>query len=408
MGAFEFQALDASGRTQKGVLQGDTARAVRQLLRERGLTPVAVVEVADAAKDAAPGLRLGRRGLSASQKAILTRQFATLIRAGLPLDEALTALAEQSDGETMRRQLVSIRSRMMEGQTLASSLAGFPESFDAVYCAAVAAGEGSGKLSEVLEQLADYGERQASFAQKLGTALVYPVLLLTLALGVTAALLGYVVPKVMEVFTDLDAELPLPTRILLGLADAIERWGALGVGALVVAGVLAALALRRPAIRARWDRFLLGLPVIGKLLTLVESARLARTMAIATSAAVPVLEALKLSSRVLSNTALKSAVETAALRVREGASLSGALKETGRFPQLLVRLIASGEKSGELPRMVAHAADLKERQVQDRLATAVALIEPLMILGMGLVVLFIVLAILLPIFNLNQLLGVAP
>lgn len=407
MGAYEFQALDAEGRTRKGVLQGDTARAIRQVLRERGLTPVEVTELKQAVAEASARgeIRLFERGLDRNQLAILTRQFATLVRAGLPLDEALAALSEEAESGAQRKLLVAVRARMMEGAPLASALAEHPKAFDALYCAAVSAGEQSGQIAVVLTRLADHLEERARTGSKLGQALVYPALLFVVAMTVAIALLTFVVPQVVQVFSQLKRELPGLTVFMLALSSVLKNWGWLLL-VLLLAGIGALLlALRSPAFRLRWDGLLLRLPLLGRLIRLGDTGRFARTMGLATAASVPVLEALKVAAQVVDNRVLRSAVERVRVRVREGAPLALALKETKLFPALLTRMVMSGEKSGELTEMLERSADLHERQLNHSLGTLTALIEPLLILLMGGVVLAIVLAVLLPIFDLNQMLG---
>ena len=401
MPAFEYQALDAAGRTHKGVLQGDTPKAVRQSLRDQGLMPLELTEVREQAprrefKD------LFGRGVSAADLSILTRQWATLVRAGLPLDEALAALAEQSGDVRARRMLVAVRSKLMEGRTLADSLGEFPESFPELYRSAVAAGEQSGKLDRVLERLAGFLEERRELGQRVVAALIYPALLTLVAFAIIAGLLGYVVPQVVGVFEQLQQTLPWPTRVLLALSAFVRVAGPWMLLAAVAAAIAFRAALSRPAFRSRWHALLMRLPLIGALLKAQDTARFARTLSIATAASVPLLEALRLGASTLNLLPLREAIAAAAARVREGGSLSRALAESGRFPALLTRLVGSGEKSGELEPMLDHAADLQEKQVQGALGAFVAILEPLLIVAMGGIVLFMVLAILLPIFEMNQ------
>lgn len=401
MPAFEYQALDNAGRTHKGVLQGDTAKAVRQVLRDQGLVPLEMSEV----REQAPRREfkeLFGRGISASDLAVLTRQWATLVRAGLPLDEVLSALAEQSGDARAQRMLVAVRSKLMEGRTLADCLAEFPESFPELYRSAVAAGEQSGKLDRVLERLASFLEERREIGQRIIAALIYPALLSLVAFGIISGLLGYVVPQVVGVFEQLQTELPWPTRMLLAMSAFVRVFGPWFLLALVAAGIAFRMALVRPAFRSRWHGLLMRLPLIGALMRAQDTARFARTLSIATAASVPLLEALRLGSATLTLLPLREAISAAIARVREGGSLSRALAESGRFPPLLTRLVGSGEKSGELEPMLDHAADLQEKQVQGALGALVAILEPLLIVAMGGIVLFMVLAILLPIFEMNQ------
>jgi general secretion pathway protein F len=407
MSAFEYRALNASGATEKGVLTADTAKAVRGLLRERGLTPLAVDEVREAKAGESWRERLNQPlrtpGLSAQSISVLTRQFATLVRAGLPLDETLSSLAEQSESREARRLLSAVRAKVMEGSALAAALANFPRSFDALYCASVDAGERSGQLSTVLERLADFTEQRANYRSQFTAGLVYPVLLLGVAFCVVTGLLAFVVPQVADVFDSLHAQLPWLTRALIAVSHGVNHYGWLLAMAFVGFIALTIWALRQPTVRGRLDRWLLRVPGIGKLIASIEASRFARTLAIAHAASVPVLPAIKIGQAVVSNVAMNDSLTRVHAAVREGESLSYALKNTGLFPPLLARLIGSGEKSGQLGTMLEHAAELQERQVQTRLNTALSLLQPATILLMGIVVLLIVLAILLPIFELNQL-----
>ncbi|MCB1587700.1 MAG: type II secretion system inner membrane protein GspF [Xanthomonadales bacterium] len=404
MPAYAYRALDAAGRPQRGVLEGDTPRAVRSALRERGLTPIEVEAVSSEQRSKRAVLG-PRRAIERGELGILTRQWAVLLRAGLPLDETLSTLGEQSEKRAQAQLLAAVRARVREGQTLADALGEFPRSFPEVFRASIAAGEQSGHLDTVLERLAGYYEGQQEVIGRLGLALIYPVLLLTVAIVVTGLLLAYVVPQVTEVFVGLDRPLPWLTRALMAFSGVLADIWPLLLAALLVLPLLLAWALRRPALRARWDAFLLGLPVVGRLLATVEAARFARTLAIALAAAVPVLEALRVARRVLSRAPLQAALAQVSEEVREGASLAASLGASGRFPPLLVRLVGSGERSGQVEQMLDHGASLLEQRVNTQLAKLLAIVEPLMILIMGAVILTIVLAILLPIFQLNRLIA---
>lgn len=404
MPAYAYRALDSAGRAQRGVLEGDTPRAVRGLLRERGLTPIEV-EAVGSEQRSKRSLLSPRRAIAGSELGILTRQWAVLLRAGLPLDETLATLSEQSEQRAQAQLLAAVRARVREGQTLADALGEFPRSFPEVFRASIAAGEQSGHLDTVLERLAGYYEGQQEVIGRLGLALIYPVLLLLVAVLVTGLLLAYVVPQVTQVFVGMDRQLPLLTRGLIGVSELlVQSWPvllALAIGTPLLLG----WALRRPALRARWDAFLLALPLIGRLLATVEAARFARTLAIALAAAVPVLEALRVARRVLSRAPLQQALSRVTEEVREGASMAASLAASGQFPPILVRLVGSGERSGQVEQMLDHAAALLEQRVNTQLARLLAIAEPLMILIMGAVILTIVLAILLPIFQLNRLIG---
>jgi general secretion pathway protein F len=405
MGAYEFQALDGAGKTQRGVLQADTARAARGVLRERGLTPLDVNPVSESAKPGTVRMPFLRRGLSTAQLAVLSRQMATLVDAGLPMDEALAALSEQSEDARMRSIIVQLRSRVMEGLPLASALAEFPESFSDAFRASVAAGESSGRLDEALVRLADYTESRDELSRQIWMALAYPVLLTIVALAIVSGLLVYVVPQVTQVFQHLNQTLPLPTRILIAVAAAVRGFGLIALIA-IIAGLFGfRIALRRERVRAAWDAFLLRVPLLGRLLRAANTARATRTLATLTASGVPVLEAMQLTAPTLRSTPMQQAFRRAAIRVREGAGFAKSLGEGGWFPPVAVRLIASGEKSGRLDEMLDQAARHQQREVEGMLATLTAVLGPLVILMVGGLVLFIVLAILLPIFELNQLVG---
>jgi general secretion pathway protein F len=395
--AFAYQAIDASGKTQRGVLQGDTARAVRQTLRERGLNPLEVTPVADR-----PQSPLSRRGLSTTQLALFTRQLATLLGAGLPIDEALAALGEQGEDERARSLVVALRSRVMEGAGLATAFADHPESFPEIYRASIAAGEQSGRLSTVLERLADYAESRDALRQQMLTALAYPLLLTVVAVCVVTGLLVYVVPQIVGVFTSMKQQLPLPTTVLIGLSEFVKRWGLLLFGIIVALIFAARFALRRDAVRMVWHRWLLRLPLVGKLTRASNTARAARTLALLSASAVPLLDALAISAQVVPNLPMREALRRAAHKVREGGAFSRALADSGYFPPVAVRLIASGERSGQLERMLDEAAAHQAKELDRWLAVLTAVLGPAVILLVGAMVLFIVLAILLPIFNLNQ------
>ncbi len=397
MPAFAYHALDADGRTRKGVLQADTARAARASLRERGLNALDVSPVSDAA-----AMGEGDRGLSAAQLALLTRQLSALIGSGLPIDEALGALAEGSEGR-LRSRLVSLRARVMEGVTLANAMAESPNTFPVLYRATIAAGEASGRLDTVLARLADYTESREALRSKVILALAYPILLTCVALLVVAGLMIWVVPQVIGVFEQAQQALPWATRVLIAVSDAVERFGLwllLPPFLLVMAGIAVA---RTPTLRRSWQRAVLKAPVIGRLVRAAETARFSRTLALLVSSAVPLLEALNIASQVVGNAVLREALGKASLRVREGQGLARALEETGQFPPVALRLVASGEKSGRLDTMLFDAAAQQERELDTALGVATTVLGPGVILLVGGLVLFIVLAILLPIFSLNTL-----
>ncbi len=398
MPAFAYQALDSTGKTQRGVLQGDTARAVRAVLRERGLNPLDVAPVTEAQQRSS----FFRRGLSGAQLALLTRQLATLLKAGLPVDEALAALAEQNDDQRARALVGALRARVLEGAGLAAALADSPDSFPEIYRASIAAGEQSGRLDQVLARLADYSEARDALNQKVWAALAYPLLLTIVAVAVVSGLLVYVVPQIVGVFTQMHQVLPLPTRALLALSSFVQAWGWLLLLAIVVAAIGGRLALRTEQVRYAWHGMLLRLPLIGKLVRAANTARCTRTLALLTASAVPLLDALNIGAQVMPNLPMRAAVKRAALKVREGGSFSRALGDSGYFPPVALRLISSGERAGELAHMLDEAANHQQRELDRWMTTLTAILGPLVILLVGAMVLFIVLAILLPIFNLNQ------
>ena len=398
MPAFAYQALDSAGKTRRGVLQGDTARSVRASLREDGLNPLEVTPVTPAGGQHT----LFRRRMSGAQLALLTRQLATLLKAGLPVDEALAALAEQNEDERVRTLVVSLRAKVMEGSSLAAGLADAPESFPEIYRASIAAGEQSGKLDQVLARLADYSEARDALNQKVWAALAYPLLLTLVAIAVVTGLLAYVVPQIVGVFTQMHQTLPLPTRALLALSAFVKAWGWLLLIALVVVAIGGRLALRIEQMRYRWHEALLRLPFAGGLIRAANTARCTRTLALLTASAVPLLDALNIGAQVMPNLPMRTAVKRAALKVREGGNFSRALGESGYFPPVALRLIASGERAGELERMLDEAANQQQRELDRWLTLLTSVLGPLVILLVGAMVLFIVLAILLPIFDMNQ------
>jgi general secretion pathway protein F len=405
MGAFDYVAVDATGRERKGVIEGDTARHVRQLLREQGLLPVTVNEVEERATTGARRrFRIGfQRGLSAADLALVTRQLATLVKSGLPLEEALLAVSQQTDKPRVRSVILGVRSRVMEGHALADGLAEFPGSFPEIYRATVAASEQSGHLDAVLERLADYTDNRQQLRSRTLSAMLYPVLLFVVCVAIVFFLLVSVVPKVVEVFRTSDAELPILTQFLIAGSDFMREYGLWLVIAIAVAIFLFTRWLRVEANRRRWHRLLLTLPLVGKVVRGSNTARFARTLSTLTASTVPVLEALRISSEVVSNLPMKGAVEDAAVRVREGAPIGRSLGAARVFPPMMIHLISSGESSGELDTMLERAAVHQERELDAILQAVVSLLSPLMILLMGGLVLLIVLAMLLPIFELNQL-----
>jgi len=402
LGAYEYLALDAAGREKKGVLEGDTAKHVRQLLRERDLLPVSVTEAAREEARRQRGISW-RRGVSAADLSLMTRQLATLTKAGLPLEEALLAVSQQSEKPRVQSILLGVRSRVMEGHTLASGFAEFPRVFPEIYRATVTAGEQSGHLDEVLERLADFTEGRELMRQKVLGAMLYPIVLSVMCFGIVTGLLVYVVPKVIEVFDTGKAQLPLMTRALIAVSDFLHDWGLWALAFIVVAALAFRHWLRSPQARGRFHLFQLRLPLFGKLVRGFNTARFTRTLSILTAASVPVLEALRIAGEVVTNIPMRSAVTEAGQRVREGAPIGRSLAHSKLFPPMTIHLISSGESSGELEAMLERAAISQERELDGLLAALVGLLGPLLIIVMGLFVMGIVFAMLLPIFEMNTL-----
>lgn len=404
MGAFEYTAVDPSGKEKKGVIEGDTPRRVRQALRERDLLPLSINEIAEK-ETSKKQIFPARRALSANDLAIITRQIATLVHSGIPLEEALTAVGEQNDKPRIKSVIMGVRAKVMEGHTLADGLADFPKAFPEIYRATVLAGEQSGHLDAVLERLADYTESRQELRQKIMNAMIYPIVLTVLAFSIVCLMLVYVVPKVVGVFANTGQELPALTTALIALSDFLRDYG---VFVLILIGVLswvARRALQHPGPRRKFHIFLLRLPVVGKLVRGLNTAQFTRTFSILTGSGVPVLESLQISAEVISNLPMRDGVEEAAARIREGAAIGKSLAASGHFPPLCIHLISSGEASGQLEMMLGRAAVNQEREMDGLIAALLGILEPALIVGMGGVVLVIVLAILLPIFELNQLVG---
>src|SRR5262245_35987159 len=401
MSGFEYSALDTGGREKHGVIEADTERHARTLLRERGLAPLAVESIRETA--GSPGFRerFSRPGLSRSELALVTRQFATLERAGLTIEECLNVLIEQTESAGARRLLAAVRARVLEGQSLSRGLAAFPAAFPQIYRAMIEAGEHSGKLGDILERLADYTENRESLRNTMLTAFIYPAIVMILAFVIVTFLLVYIMPQMTRVFSSVGQTLPLATRILMATSDFVRSYGLLTLGGAVAIVVAARLMLRDEGLRTRWHRWLLGVPLVGRLIRGVNAARFADTLGILTTAGVPLLSSLQSAAAVLTNLPMKGAVEEAVRRVREGAALSPALGSARLFPPLVIHLIASGEATGRLDTMLGRAAEAQSRELENWVRRLTALLEPVLILVMGVIVLFVVVAILLPIFEMN-------
>ena len=402
MPAFSYLAIDQKGKKKKGVVEADGPKQARSLLREKGLTPLEVEMSAAAEKKQAAGLFSFKRGISTADMALLTRQLSTLIAASLPLEESLKAVAEQSELPRIQNMILAVRSRVVEGHTLAESFAEFPHAFDDLYCSMVASGEKSGHLDKVLNRLADYTEQRQKMASQLTQAMIYPVMLTLVAIGVVSLLLTSVVPKVVGQFQHMGQELPQITQILIALSDFVSDYGLAVVVIIVLAIIGVKRVLLKPQYRLVFDERLLKVPVIGKISRGVNTARFARTLSILNASAVPLLESMSIAGQVLTNMHARKLVEAATSRVREGTSLRAALTETKLFPPMMLHMIASGEQSGELGPMLERAADNQDSLFEAQVAMALGIFQPLLVVSMSFVVLFIVMAILQPILSLNQ------
>lgn len=403
MAAFEYTALADSGRKNRGTLEADSARAARQQLRAKGLIPLEVAPATESSSGSGESLLAGSPGLSVKNLALLTRQLSTLLRAGIPLEEALGAIANQTRNHKIRRIVLAVRGKVLEGHSFAQALGGFTRAFPKLYRATVEAGEHSGHLDAVLERLGDYTEGQQQFRQKVQLALIYPAVLVVICILVVTGLMVYVVPDVIEVFTGTGQVLPLATRILVALSNFISAWGWLVPPACIALAATVMLLLRRPALRYRWHHRLLEMPLIGWLVRGTQSTRYVGTLAILTGSSVPLVQAMGIASGVMSNEFLKERLVRAQKSVREGGSLRRALEEVEYFPPMMIYMIASGESSGTLDTMLHRAAESQERDLQGAVTAFVSLFEPIMLLLMAGIVLFIVVAIMMPIMSMNQL-----
>ncbi|MCK6429807.1 MAG: type II secretion system inner membrane protein GspF [Burkholderiaceae bacterium] len=412
MAAYRYAAADGSGKETTGVLEADSARAARQLLRGRGLVPLTVEPVVSEAQKQALSLALGRR-LSQTELAVITRQLASLLGAALPVADALTVMVEQSEKQSVRELMAAIRTDVLGGSSLSKALARHPRQFPDIYRALIAAGEESGKLGSVLQSLADYIEERAKLQQKITLAFVYPAIVTFVALAVVIGLLTYVVPQVVQVFANTKQALPFLTRALIATSDFVRGYGWIVAALLAVGAFLVNRALRVEAVRMRWHQRILRLPVAGVLARSINTARFASTLSILVGSGVPMLRALQAAGETLTNRAMRARVVEATQRVREGFSLARALRADAEeerraghmklFPPVLIHLIASGEATGKLPEMLARAADIHAREAERRALFFTSLLEPALILTMGVIVMLIVLAVLLPIIEINQL-----
>jgi general secretion pathway protein F len=400
--AYRYRALNPQGKLVKGVLEGDSERQVRAQLRGQELRPVEVAAANKPDSDA-PGWRPSKilSRVSVGDLAMITRQLATLVEANLPLDEALQAAAQQSRSPRIKGMLLQVRSRVAEGHTLAYAMGEFPRVFNEMYRAMVNAGEHAGFLGPVLQQLAEYTEQRQYTGQKLKMAMIYPFILVGVAISVVLLLLVFVVPELVGIFAHSNRELPALTRGLIATSDFFQHYGVWLLVGIVVVFVALERLLRNPKRKKRWHHALLRVPGVSRVIIAMDTARFASTLSILMASGVPLLQSLRIAGQVLTNLVLREDSQAVAEMVQEGSSLNRALRESGRFPPMMVHMVASGEASGELENMLERSATNQERELEMTMGTLMSLFEPLMVVFMGGMVLTIVLAILLPIFDLN-------
>lgn len=410
MGAFDYQALDARGRKRKGVIEADTARQARQQLRDKGFTPLDVnatrrQRANQKASASQPLFNQRNRGIRTQELSLITRQLATLIDASMPLEECLKAVAEQAEKPRIGSMMTSVRARVMEGYTLADALADYPQVFNELYRAMIAAGEKAGYLSTVLSRLADYVENRQRIQSTLLQAMLYPAILTFFSVVIVAFLLATVVPDIVGQFVQTGQALPASTQFLLNASDFITDWGVWVVSALILIGVSIRALLKDTQRRLVWDKKILSLPVIGRVARGLNTSRFARTLAICTASAIPLLDGMKVAAQVMSNQYVRMRVLEAADKVREGASLRVALDQSRLFPPMMLHMIASGERSGDLEPMLSRAADNQDKDFEAQVNVALGIFGPLMIVLMAGLVLFIVVATLMPIIAMNDMVG---
>ncbi|TKB46677.1 type II secretion system inner membrane protein GspF [Thalassotalea mangrovi] len=403
MAAFDYQAVNTGGKNIKGVIEGDNARHVRSLLREQGLIPLEVSPSLAKAQQQSAAKSLFARKISSTELALITRQLATLVESGLPLEESLMAVGEQCDKDKLKSMIMSVRSKVTEGYSLAESMAEFPLVFDDLFRAMVAAGEKSGHLDKVLNRLADYTEQRQQTRSQMLQAMIYPIVMLLVASAVIMALLIYVVPQIVSQFEHMGQQLPGMTQFLIASSEFLQDY----LLVILIAVFLLYLAfkqmMKRPGFRKSVHQYVLRLPLVGRIIRGLNTARFARTLSILTASAVPLLDSMRIAGDVLTNDFIKEKVQQSADLVREGSSLRKALEQTKLFPPMMLHMIASGEKSGELEQMLGRAADNQDREFSAIVSIALKVFEPLIMVAMAVVVLFIVLAIMLPIIELNTL-----
>ena len=405
MAAFEYTALTDRGKEEKGILEADSSRQVRQILRDRGLSPLTVVVTREQGDSETnnPFAEFFKPSLSIRERALLTRQLATLIAAGLPVEEALLAVSKQSENLKTQLMMSTVRSKVMEGFSLANSFAEYPKAFPDLYRATVAAGESAGHLDLVLNRLADFTESQQESRARIQQAMVYPVILFALTVSILAGLLGYVVPDIVKVFADTGQQLPALTIMIIAASEFVTDYGLMGIVLLVTIGYGVNRTLHVSRFRLAYDRRLLHLPLVAKMSRGLNTAQFASTLSILSRSGVPLVDALKIAGEVISNTWLREKIAEATIKVSEGTSLNVALEQSGYFPPIMLYMIASGEASGELDDMLSRVSNHMQQDVELLLGVLLSLFGPLMLVVMGGAVFTIVMAILLPIMNLNQL-----
>ncbi|GLX83962.1 type II secretion system protein GspF [Thalassotalea loyana] len=405
MAAFDYQAVDSRGKNKKGVIEGDSAKQVRGLLREQGLIPMEVNPVLAKAESTDKTKRFGRGKISATELALITRQLSTLVESGLPIEESLVAVAEQCDKNRIKSMIMAVRTKVTEGYSLAESMAEYPQIFNRLFRAMVAAGEKSGHLDKVLSRLADYTEQRQQMRSALIQALVYPIIMTVIAISVIAILLTYVVPDIVGQFEHMGQNLPGTTLFLIATSDFLRNYGLIILLLIFASGFIFGQVMKKPAIRIKVHQKLLKLPFVGRVAKGINTARFARTLSILTASAVPLLESMRIAGEVLDNLYIKQRIKEAGDKVREGTSLRVSLEQTKLFPPMMLHMIASGEKSGQLEHMLGRAADNQDRDFEALVNISLKAFEPALMVTMAAVVLFIVLAILQPILQLNTMIG---
>ncbi|KTC79774.1 GspF family T2SS innner membrane protein variant LspF [Legionella cherrii] len=398
MGAYQYQALQKSGNATKGVLEADSERHARQLLRDQGLIPT---QIRVLTQQRSGSNTKGK--ISAADLALFTRQLATLLAAGIPVEESLRGVSEQTEKDKVRELIIGVRAKVLEGYGLAQAMGQFPHAFPELYRATVGAGEQTGHLDVVLEKLADYTENQQQTRQKVQQALIYPFIMILVSIAIICFLLSFVVPKIIEVFTSGGQTLPEMTLILIHISHFIKNYGLYTLLGIILIFIGFKKSLANEKIKLFWHRFLLKLPIVSYLVKTVNVSRYIHTFGILFAAGVSVLETMRVAASLVTNIVMRQAFDAAAVKVREGCGINEALKETGYISPMAIHLIASGEKSGQLSNMMERAAVHLDNEVKRIIDTSLTLLEPMVILFMGAIVLFIVLATLLPIFSMEQL-----